>query len=393
MRIVRTLFFLILIISPLLSITGGNDFSTGLNLAAVLNLPSLNAVNFLFLLLFFFVFVIYNINKSVINLFTTAFCCLCLVVFYPRHPTVFGFIGLISIFSCFIVFMDDNAGLANISSRRLMILYKIYFIFIIASVIIHVYLILTGGGKYYANYRMMGIFKNPNQMGFFIVAFYLLYIFKIKKPGTHAFDYVLPIILLVPLILTGSRSALFAMLAIHVTYFFILKKWRYFFIVIVLSTAPAFFISLFINTSDIIELIAQRDIQNLDSAGNMRMQILEETVHKSSLKETLIGRDASIGTSGMVYEQRKKGEEIIWLDSLVNVLVYNWGFLGLAFLAGMLIYRVLQDLPVMRKSFLITIFFTVSAFFFVLSDFFPLVFLIVLLKNDYPKVLSSNSVL
>lgn len=391
MTILRKIFFFILIISPALSITGANDFSTGLNLAALLHLPSINPLNYVFLVLFFFTFVGLNAHKSIANiLISTCFLLFSLVLL--RHPTPLALLGLVSIFASFLLFMDDKVGLTVISAKDERRLFKIYAVYILVSIAVHVYILLTQS-SYYANDRMMGIFKNPNQLGFFIVAFYLLYIIKIKKHKTKFRDYVIPIILFIPVILTGSRSALACLLIIHLCYFFILKKWNYFLFLMLGLAVTIALASPLIDGREVLETISRRKIDSLNGTGNMRLEILQDFFNEGSFADIAIGKSVSIGTNGMIFEQRMHGEKIIWLDSLINVIAYNWGILGLIFFCLVTLIYALQNFPILKKNFLLLIFFIVASYFFVLADFFPLVFLIVFFKNDTSKIFSNNSVL
>lgn len=383
MVLLRQIFFFILLISPLLSLTGGNEFSTGLNLAAILNLPSLNFINYLFQTTFFFLFIILNGSRSTFNFILTICFSIFFVSFFPRHPTIFAFIGLVSIYGCFLVFMEDRSGLTNISTKNTRLLFSAYTLYIIISVIAH--FIIAASDTYFANDRMMGIFKNPNQMGFFLVAYYLIYIFKIRSSAGSRWDYLLPAILLFPLILTGSRSALFAMLMIHIAHFILIRKWSYL-TAIALLVFPLIAATTYkLGKDDIIQIISRRDPDAVRADGNMRFKILTDIIEESTHKQILLGKNVSIGTNGMIYEQKKSHQQVKWLDNLINILFYNWGIVGLMFLSFILLTEAHRNLPVVRAQILITIFFLVSACFFLLSDFFPLAFTLVFLKNDTVK--------
>ena len=396
MILFRRIFLYTLLISPLLSLTGGNEFSTGLNLAAILNLPSLNSLNYLLQTVFFFLFIILNTSRGKLNIIFTLCFLGFFIFFFPRHPTVFSFIGLISIFTCFLVFMEDRSGLTHISAKGTKQLFIAYSIYIIISVIAH--FIIAASGEYFANDRMMGIFKNPNQMGFFLVAYYLIYILKIRKPYGSKWDYLLPIIIFLLLVLTGSRSAIVAMFIIHIAHFILIKKWSYLITITLLLVPLAAITSYHLNKQEIIEIVSRRPISTLDDVGNMRFKIFNDIINESSTKQILFGKDVSIGTNGMIYEQKKRNKDIKWLDNLVNVLFYNWGITGLLFLCVILLIDVGKNFPVVKPRILITLFFMIAAFFFLLSDFFPLALTLVYLKNEFSndrqnKIFSNNTVL
>jgi O-antigen ligase len=378
----RRLFFIILVVSPILSITGGNEFSTGLNLAALLNLPSLNFLNYLFQLFFLFLFLFFNSNRSWLNaILTISFAVFLLFLF--RHPTLFSFIGLTSIYSCFLIFMDDRYGFTNLTSNDAKRLFKIYAFYILISVVIHGFMLANP--VYYANDRMMGIFKNPNQMGFFLVAFYLFYILKIRKPEVSKYDYILPVVLTLLLIMTGSRSAIIAMIAINLIHFFILKKLNYFVVLAVLSIIMSTILFSRLGSDELLAMVSRRDVNALKETGNMRFEIFKDIFKEGSTIEIIMGRDVSIGTNGMIFEQKQNSEEIIWLDNLINVLAYNWGVIGILFFTMTSVAFILQNTPVVKMTFLVFVFFFVASLFFVVSDFFPLGFLLVYLKNDFSK--------
>jgi hypothetical protein len=379
----RRIFFIILVVSPLLSITGGNEFSTGLNLAALLNLPSLNFLNYLFQLLFLFLFLFLNTNRSWLNVILTIFFAV-FFLFLIRHPTLFSFIGLISIYSCFLIFMDDRYGLTNLTNDDKKLLFKIYAFYIFISVVIHGF-ILVNPVIYYANDRMMGIFKNPNQMGFFLVAFYLMYILKIRKPEGSKYDYILPVVLTMLLVMTGSRSAIVAMVAINLIHFFILKRVNYFVVLAALTIIMSTILLSRLGSDDLLAMVSRRDVNALEETGNMRFEIFKDIFKEGSTIEIILGRDVSIGTNGMIFEQKQNSEEIIWLDNLINVLAYNWGVIGILFFTMTSVVFILQNTPVVKMTFLVFVFFFVASLFFVVSDFFPLGFLLVYLKNDFSK--------
>lgn len=381
MVIFRKIFLFILIVSPLLSITGVTEFSTGLNLASILNLPSLNPLNYAFLLFFFVLFVALNISKSRRNLLLVGYFVLCILFFFHRYPTIYSFVGMISIFACFLPFMKDKAGLTQLSDGEQRLLYKIYWIYIIASLVVHFYLIVSG--EYYANDRMMGIFKNPNQLAFFLLAFYLMHVLKLKPSDSLFSNWIFPFLMLVLIVMTGSRSALAAMAGCFFLLPVIRQRWASF--TVILALVGIFFVMavVYIGTEQAIEAVSRRDSKSLESVGNMRFQILKEIIKESSDEEIIIGKDVSVGTNGMIHEQNKDGEgHIIWLDNLVNVLMYNWGLWGILGYTAFLIVDLTRYFPVVHKDFLVVIFYTVASFFFVLADFFPLIFLVVYLKND-----------
>jgi hypothetical protein len=381
MTILRKIFLFILIVSPLLSITGGNEFSTGLNLAAILALPSLNPINYVFLLFFLFLFVALNIKRSRRNLALVGYFVLCFLFFFHRHATIYSFLGMISIFACFLPFMKDKAGLTQLTDNEQRLLYRIYWIYIIVSLVVHFYLIVTG--EYYANDRMMGIFKNPNQLGFFLAAFYLMYVLKLKPSESLFSNWIFPLFILVLIAMTGSRSALAAMAGCFFLLPVIRQRWASF--ATILALVGIFFVmaAVYIGTEDAIEAVSRRDSKSLEAVGNMRFQILEEIIEESSAQEIMTGQDVSVGTNGMIHEQNKIGEDhVIWLDNLVNVLMYNWGLWGILGYTVFLMVELTRYFPVVHRDFLVVIFYTVASFFFVLADFFPLVFLVVYLKNE-----------
>jgi hypothetical protein len=378
------LMLFLLVVSPLLSVTGSNDFSTSLNVASLLNLPSLNFLNYLFLLLFFGAFVVGNVAKTWTNLlFTLAFMVVIIAVM-PRHFSFYAFLGVIALLSSFLVFMNDRSGLTDFTKQEFRLLYRIYWFYIAIGVIVHIYLVVRAG-HYYANDRMMGIFKNPNQFGFFLVAFYILYAFTINT-SLGIKGYVTFLVIAVLVVLTGSRSALMALLLIHIAYELLNRKWIYLTFLLLVGVIGGF-IMLYVDSDKVLAAISRREASAVKDVGNMRLEIFKETWRSSTWDELIIGRDASIGTNGMIFEQRGQSGNIVWLDSLVSALLYNWGLVGLFAFIVITMFDVGTQIPYISRNSMIIVFYVVTSLFFVMGDYFPLPFLIVLLKNnlDGPK--------
>lgn len=368
-------------ISPLLSLTGGNEFSTGLNIAALLNLPSLNLVNYLLLTAFFFFFVAVNTRRVLLNILLTISFVFITIIVFPRNISVFALLGLLSIFSCFLIFYRDVSRVTDISDADSRRLFRVYTFYIVVSAIFHFYLLTTP--NYYANDRMMGIFKNPNQMGFFLVAYYLFYNLKIRKED-HWTEHFITISILLLVVLTGSRSALMALISAHLIYSIVLRKWKYLALLFI-GAVVLLIVLVNYSSSEIVELLSRRPAAAVAEVGNMRFEIFKEIYQEGTPFDVILGKDVSIGTNGMIYSQKRSGEPIIWLDNLVNVVFYNWGAIGLLFFLILVLLDVLRHFPYMGRSVVVTIFFLVASLFFVLSDFFPLPFLIVYLRNDFRK--------
>jgi hypothetical protein len=89
----------------------------------------------------------------------------------------------------------------------------------------------------------------------------------------------------------------------------------------------------------------------------------------------------------MIFEQRGQSGNIVWLDSLVSALLYNWGLVGLFAFIVITMFDVGTQIPYISRNSMIIVFYVVTSLFFVMGDYFPLPFLIVLLKNnlDGPK--------
>lgn len=379
MKLIRKFFLFVLILSPLLSITGGNEFSTGLNLAFLLNVPSLNFLNYLFQLVFFFAFIAVNADKSNTNRVLVTIFIVIVVLTFWRHPTVFAALGLMSIFAALLYFMEDKAGATFLTDRELVLVYNIYWIYVYLSVAIHFYILATQY-FYLANERMMGIFKNPNQLGFFLVSVYLLHQVKIRFIHKERFPLFRFVVLLVLVGLTGSRSALACIVLIHLMSMTMQRRAIYLGVIVILAAIAANIVIERIGFREFIEVVSRREAVAVESVGNSRWAVLQDIFAEFSALELAIGKDVSVGTNGMIYEQRES-DSIVWLDSLVGVVLYNWGFLGLVFLLLLCVLEGLRHLPYLRKDYLVLGFFLVSAMFFFISDFFPLGFLIINLKN------------
>jgi hypothetical protein len=272
--------------------------------------------------------------------------------------------------------MTDSAGITRLSPSECKWLYRIYLFYIILSLGVHIYL-LRDPIRYFANDRMMGIFKNPNQLGFFLVAFYLFYILKIRRVSGLQY-YMITAILFATVILTGSRSALMAIGTIHITDRFINKQWIYLMSLLVFSSAAIVYLQ-FTGNAKLIAFISRREVSSI-SEGNMRGEIFNNIITTNTLAENCIGKDASIGTNGMIYEQKKNNKPIVWLDSMLNVFLYNWGFLGLGLFFCLAFYDLIKQIPVVNNGSLIIILYLIASCFFVIGDFFP--FMVVFLKNS-----------
>jgi len=379
MKIRKSKFLLfLLIVSPLLSVTGANDFSTSLNVASLVNLPSLNFINYLFLLIFFVGFVAMNGLKTWTNLIITTCFVIVVILILPRHFSFYAFLGIVAILSSFLVYMNDRSGLTDFDEREFRILFKVYWFYIIVGVVVHVYLVLRSG--YYADYRMMGIFKNPNQFGFFLVAVYIMYVIAIKGPS-EVKGYIVFLAIAFLVVMTGSRSALLALLLIHLMHEFLNRKWVYLATLLPAGIILALFI-LLVDADKVVALISRREVSAVKDVGNMRLEIFKETWRTSTWEELVIGRDASVGTNGMIFEQRGEGSGIIWLDSLVTVLFYNWGLLGLGGFIFMVLIDIGTQIPLITRNAMIISLYVVASLFFVMGDYYPLPFLLVVLKNN-----------
>ena len=380
MNSIRRFFLLTLIISPLFSITGGNEFSTGLNLSSLLNLPSLNGANYVLLILFFVAFVSVNADQSNTNrVMTIVFMMIFLITFW-RHPTFYAFVGMISLFSCLMFFMEDRAGVTNTSGKHWILVYNIYWIYIWISIAVHFFLVGTSV-TYFANDRMMGIFKNPNQLAFFVVGVYIMHQAKIRYIKTERFPLFRFCIILLLIILTGSRAALVCILLVHFAAMLIQRRMMYITVLVGLSFVAATVLIGRVGYREFVELISRRDAVAVETVGNERWNIFVNIVEKSSPLELAIGKDVSVGTNGMIYEQ-KSDNRVIWLDSLVAVILYNWGFLGLTFFVGLIVLEIMRPLPYLKRDYLVLMLYIVGALFFVITDFFPLGFLIIQLRNS-----------
>jgi hypothetical protein len=290
--------------------------------------------------------------------------------------------------------MNDTAGITVLNQKKIKQLAIIYVFYILFSLIVHFYLLKTS--QYFATERMMGIFKNPNQMGFFLVSVYLIVIFYNSKQlinSTIKYSSFFLFIAL-PVVLTGSRSALILLLGIFIIERFYDRKYVYLFNFLILGLMSIGFYLLFSDNAwnNLISMISQRKISDLEDVGNERFRIFLNLFDRN-IVEILLGRDSGVGTNAIIYLQKTTNKEIIWLDSLLSVIQYNNGLIGMMIFL-MLIFSYITINFIVRRSKvgLLDLFILTSSFFFIISDFNPALPLILMLRNNYYHGTFGNSV-
>lgn len=374
-------FYMVLIFSPLVYLTGGVEHVTPLSIANYLKLPSLSALNYLFYFVVVGFLYISSLRKANLLLpLHIMVVVLFLILFRETSVTgvLFSFVSQLLIISPIIIAIGCKI---NFRQKDILKITNIYILYLIACVILHYvfvsYYLMVGVSL--PNERAVGIFKNPNHLAVFAILT-LIFFYQLSLSGFYSKNKVLMVEFLIAFVIyiSGSRSAQLFFLVLVLIHSFIFN--RKFFLLYLLS---AMFACVFILTSDVgleklESLLTKRETKDIAEAGNMRITILLQMLHDFSLSEMLTGRGSGQGSAIYISNQLVNNEKVIWLDSNVNTLTYTYGPVFTVFVFLILLLRLIQSIQSNITSAYPLLFIIYFMWFINIGEFFPIIFMLLI---------------
>lgn len=374
-------FYMVLIFSPLVYLTGGVEHVTPLSIANYLKLPSLSALNYLFYFVVVGFLYISSLRKANLLLpLHIMVVVLFLILFRETSVTgvLFSFVSQLLIISPIIIAIGCKI---NFRQKDILKITNIYILYLIACVILHYvfvsYYLMVGVSL--PNERAVGIFKNPNHLAVFAILT-LIFFYQLSLSGFYSKNKVLMVEFLIAFVIyiSGSRSAQLFFLVLVLIHSFIFN--RKFFLLYLLS---AMFACVFILTSDVgleklESLLTKRETKDIAEAGNMRITILLQMLHDFSLSEMLTGRGSGQGSAIYISNQLVNNEKVIWLDSNVNTLTYTYGAVFTVFVFLMLLLSLIQSIQSNITSAYPLLFIIYFMWFINIGEFFPIIFMLLI---------------
>lgn len=381
MTMFNRVFYMVLIFSPLVYLTGGVEHVTPLSIANYLKLPSLSALNYLFYFVVVGFLYISSLRKANLLLpLHIMVVVLFLILFRETSVTgvLFSFVSQLLIISPIIIAIGCKI---NFRQKDILKITNIYILYLIACVILHYvfvsYYLMVGVSL--PNERAVGIFKNPNHLAVFAILT-LIFFYQLSLSGFYSKNKVLMVEFLIAFVIyiSGSRSAQLFFLVLVLIHSFIFN--RKFFLLYLLS---AMFACVFILTSDVgleklESLLTKRETKDIAEAGNMRITILLKMLHDFSLSEMLTGRGSGQGSAIYISNQLVNNEKVIWLDSNVNTLTYTYGPVFTVFVFLILLLRLIQSIQSNITSAYPLLFIIYFMWFINIGEFFPIIFMLLI---------------
>lgn len=381
MTMFNRVFYMVLIFSPLVYLTGGVEHVTPLSIANYLKLPSLSALNYLFYFVVVGFLYISSLRKANLLLpLHIMVVVLFLILFRETSVTgvLFSFVSQLLIISPIIIAIGCKI---NFRQKDILKITNIYILYLIACVILHYvfvsYYLMVGVSL--PNERAVGIFKNPNHLAVFAILT-LIFFYQLSLSGFYSKNKVLMVEFLIAFVIyiSGSRSAQLFFLVLVLIHSFIFN--RKFFLLYLLS---AMFACVFILTSDVgleklESLLTKRETKDIAEAGNMRITILLQMLHDFSLSEMLTGRGSGQGSAIYISNQLVNNEKVIWLDSNVNTLTYTYGPVFTVFVFLILLLRLIQSIQSNITSAYPLLFIIYFMWFINIGEFFPIIFMLLI---------------
>jgi len=384
----RTLMFL-LILSPLIYLTGGVEHVTPLSIANFLNFPSLSAINYLsylFVILYLFVTSTKKPGK-IIPLFMLLG--IMTSILFRENSIKDAMVSLVSqLLIISPLFFMIGCSL-KIKHESLIKIINIYVIYIALCIFLHYifvsYYLLSGVSL--PNERAVGIFKNPNHLAIFAIATLIIF-YQLALQGVYTNKKIISVELLVAFVIyiSGSRSAqlFFVMLIMIHSYFF---NRRLFILYVMLSIFGVILIlSSNVGVEKIETLLTKREVNDIAEAGNMRMTILYEMLHNFSLSEIIFGKGSGEGSALFITNQALNNEKVVWLDSNINTLTYTFGalFTGLVIviLISQVIFKASSNISNMYQYLFVAYF----MWFINIGEFFPIIFMLLISTYESQRI-------
>jgi hypothetical protein len=389
----RSLLFL-LVLSPLLYLTGGVEHVTPLSIANFLNLPSLSVINYLSYL----------------------FVILCVVLTGAKDPNRVLPIMVLLVIMTSILFREDSIkdALVSFVSQLLIIspllfmigcslkikneflikIVNIYIIYIALCIFLHYifvsYYVLSGVSL--PNERAVGIFKNPNHLAVFAIATLILF-YQLSLQGVYTKKRVMFVELLIAFVIyiSGSRSAQLFFVLLILIHSFAYNR-RLFMMYVLLSIFGVILvISSDVGIEKLETLLTKRETKDIAEAGNMRLTILYEMLHNFSFSEILFGKGSGEGSALFITNQVSNNEKVVWLDSNINTLTYTFGALFTTVVYSILIFQIIYKAGINLVYMYRYLFLAYFMWFINVGEFFPIIFMILLctynsqrnIKNDF----------
>lgn len=381
----RALLFL-LILSPLIYLTGGVEHVTPLSIANFLNLPSLSAINYLsFLFIILCLIVAATKDPSKIIPLLMLFVIMASILFRESSfkDAMISFVSQLLIISPLLLMIGCSL---KIKHESLIKIINIYVLYVALCIILHYvfvsYYLLVGVSL--PNERAVGIFKNPNHLAVFAIATLIIF-YQLALQGVYTKKKVISVELLVAFVIyiSGSRSAqLFFVMLIMIHSFFFNR--RLFMLYVMLSIfGMILIISSDVGVEKIETLLTKREVHDIAEAGNMRMTILYEMLHNFSLSEMIFGKGSGEGSALFINNQVSNNEKVVWLDSNINTLTYTFGplftSLVVAILSCQIMYKAGFNIINMYRYLFVAYF----MWFINIGEFFPIIFMLLLSHTSH----------
>lgn len=382
------LFFYILIISPLVYLTGGVEHVTPLSIANFLNLPSLSAINYAF----FIVLILYIFFKSLNDTGKFAFLfplilIISLVVFRESSASavIFSAVSQLLITSPFLIMVGCYVYLNEKSVKKITAVYLFY---LLLCVMLHYFFVsyYLMNGVALPNERAVGIFKNPNHLGVFAILT-LIFVYQLAQKEFYNKNkvFIIEIFIAFIIYIAGSRSAqLFFIILILINSFLFNRK---LFLSYLLFSVTA---CLLVLTSDIgvekIEtLLTKRESKDIAEAGNMRISILLDMVQHFDWVELLFGKGSGQGSAIYISHQMSMNDKVVWLDSNINTLTYTYGIVLPVIIIFILAMQLVRKIKVDVVSSYPILFILYFMWFINIGEFFPIIFMLLISTQTFKR--------
>ncbi|MBJ9162008.1 O-antigen ligase family protein [Citrobacter farmeri] len=376
----KTLLFL-LILSPLIYLTGGVEHVTPLSIANFLNLPSLSAINYLsYLFIIFCLIVAAAKDPGKIIPLLMLFVLMVSILFRESSvkDAMVSFVSQLLIISPLLLMIGCSL---KIKHESLIKIINIYVLYVALCIILHYvfvsYYLLVGVSL--PNERAVGIFKNPNHLAVFAIATLIIF-YQLALQGVYTKKKVISVELLVAFVIyiSGSRSAqLFFVMLIMIHSFFFNR--RLFMLYVMLSIfGMILIISSDVGVEKIETLLTKREVHDIAEAGNMRMTILYEMLHNFSLSEMIFGKGSGEGSALFISNQVSNDEKVVWLDSNINTLTYTFGPLFTSLVVVILSFQIMYKAGFNIINMYRYLFVAYFMWFINIGEFFPIIFMLLL---------------
>jgi len=381
MAMFERIIYMILVVSPLVYLTGGVEHVTPLSIANYLNLPSLSFINYL-AFLFLFACLIFGALKDLNKLIPIVVLVIFMVAILFRENSIKG--AIISIVSQLLIVTPVFILIGSkfhIKTELLKKIVNLYLAYLMLSILLH-YLFLSYYmliGTYLPNERAVGIFKNPNHLAAFAVLTLILF-YQLALQGFYSKNkvFIVEIMIAFVIYIAGSRSGQLFFIALILLHAYIYNRRMFLKYTLLGLLGVVIILTSDVGIEKIESLLTKRATADIQEAGNMRITILLEMLRNFSLPELLFGKGSGEGTALYITSQAASFEKIVWLDSNINTLTYTYGPFFTAFIFIGLVVRFFYKYGKGMSHTYSLLFLMYFMWFFNIGEYFPIIFMLLL---------------